>query len=73
MIKLPATNPQATNAALVGKNIGTNTVTTARRAVQGIRGIKRMVNKRARLDSMIRVPNTAGTLQPNPKSVGIMA
>ena len=67
---LPPTSAQDTMNAVGPKNTAATIATTAIRAVQGTSGISRVVSSRARFDSMMRVPITAGTLQPKPSKIG---
>ncbi len=64
------TIPQETKVAADPKKAGAKKAITVIRAVQGTRGARRMVSKRARSDSITREPSTAGTLQPNPRKRG---
>ena len=60
--KLQPTRPQAIQKAFEPKKTAARMVTTAMRAVQGTSGISKVVNKRARRDSMMRVPRMAGNI-----------
>jgi len=55
----------------VAKTAAVTKVRTASRAVQGMKGDRKIVRSRSFFDSTIRVPRTAGTLQPKPRHMGM--
>ena len=68
---LRATSDQTTSVAWDAKTAAAMKVRTARRAVQGTKGVRSIVRSRAFFDSMIRTPRIAGTLQPKPMHMGM--
>ncbi|BAA30306.1 170aa long hypothetical protein [Pyrococcus horikoshii OT3] len=63
----------ATKAALFGKNVPARKVITVILATQGINGLISIVKILSFSSSSILVAITAGTLQPNAKTIGIIA
>ena len=62
---------QETIVADLAKRAADTKVSTASRAVQGTKGDRMTVRSRSFLDSTIRAPSTAGTLQPKPRHRGM--
>ena len=61
----------STNAACCGKNAPANSMSTGRRALHDMNGVISTVIMRLLRLSMVRVAIMAGTLQPNPMSIGM--
>ena len=61
----------STNAACRGKNAPANSMSTGRRALHDMKGVISTVMMRLLRLSMVRVAIIAGTLHPNPMSMGM--
>ncbi len=70
-IRLRTTSPHVTRGAMLLKNTVVMKLNTTILALHGTRGTSNRVNNLARLDSMILVPITAGTLHPKPRNKGM--
>jgi hypothetical protein len=68
--KFSKIRPQETKEALSPKNTGVRKTNTAILALQGIKGVRKIVRRRALFSSIIREPKTAGTLHPKPRKRG---
>ena len=53
-----------------GKNATLKSTHTGSFALQLMNGVMKIVSRRSRLDSRVRVAMIAGTLHPNPTSIG---
>ena len=61
----------STSAACCGKNAPAKRMSTGRRALHDMNGVMSTVIMRLLRLSMVRVAMMAGTLQPNPMSIGM--
>ena len=69
-ISVEAARAALSKVQISPKKIGAIKAITIMRPVQGTSGANTIVSSRGRLESMMRAPITAGTLQPNPRKSG---
>ena len=63
----------AANIAYLPKNIPLNKIYTGYFALQDINGVINITRSRSFLDSKVRLAMIAGTVHPNPNTIGIKA